>query len=237
VTEPAALLATLIDVVAERDPEGGALDRLATAVSVAAEVGDLADRLVGHYVDRARVAGATWSQIGEGLGVSKQAAQQRSVPSAFDRYTLRAKHVVARAQAAAKELGQTSVAPGLLLLAMCQDVDSLASRTLEAAGIKLDELSEVLAGAFAPGTERPTGRPGFTVAAKQVLDQAPREAFKLGHDFVGTEHLLLAALRQAEALPAEVVGRLTLTYEAAGATIERLLEEQTRSLRRTARGA
>jgi hypothetical protein len=234
-TEPASLLATLIGVVEERDPQGGDLDRVATAVSVAAEVGDLADRLVGHYVDRARAGGATWSQIGEGLGVSKQAAQQRSVPTAFERYTNRAKQVVGRAQTAARELGQSSVSPSLLLLAMCQDVDSLAARTLEAHGIGTTELGDALVAVLPERVEHAPDRSPFTVAAKQMLDQAPREALKLGHDYVGTEHLLLATLRQPEGLPAAVVSRFNLAYEVAGATIDRLLEEQARPRRRAAR--
>ncbi len=233
-TEPSALLANLIETVADRDPQGSDLDRLATAVSVAAEVSDLADRLVGHYVDRAKAGGATWSQIGEGLGVSKQAAQQRSVPAAFERYTRRATHVVERAQAMAKDLGQPAVSPVLLLLSMGQDLDSLSSRALAARGVG-PELAAALTAALPERAEHASGRPGFTVAAKQVLDQAPREAGKLGNDYVGTEHLLLALLRQPEALPPTVVERLTVTYEAASSTVEQLLEEQARPhLRRVA---
>ena len=222
------MLTMLIDVVADREPAGGDLDRLASAVSLAEEVGDLADRLVGHYVDKARAGGATWSQIGEQLGVSKQAAQQRSVSAAFDRYTGRAKTIMGAAQDFAKGRGQSSVSPAMLLLAMCRDADSLAARTLAAHDVDPAELADELAATVASIGEPVAGRPGFTVAGKQVVDQAPREALKLGHNYVGTEHLLLAVLRQPEALPADVVARIGLTYEAAGVTIEQLLEQLSR---------
>ncbi len=235
-TEPTNLLATLIDLVVERDRSAGDLDRLAIAVDVATEVGDLSDRLVGLFVDRARAGGATWSQIGEALGVSKQAAQQRTVPAAFDRYTNRAKRCVERAQVLARELGQTSLSPSVLLAATLRDRDSFAAKALQRNGVVLDDLEAALLAGLPPAVENVPERPAFTIAAKQMLDQAVREAVKLGHDYVGTEHLLLATLRQPEGLAAGVPTQFDLGYDAAAAAVDALLAEPVSVRSRLARG-
>src|SRR5687767_12195092 len=78
-----------------------ALDQLANAVIVADHLGDLADHLIGHFVDQARRSGASWTDIGKSMGVTKQAAQKRFVPKAndldpsqgFSRFTPRARNV------------------------------------------------------------------------------------------------------------------------------------------------
>lgn len=235
-SETAALMATLIDLVVERAPQGDDLDRLATAVDVSTEVGDLSDRLVGLFVDRARAAGATWSQIGEALGVSKQAAQQRTVPAAFDRYTNRAKRVVERAQALARERGQTSLSPSVLLAATIQDRDSLAAVALAANQVDLDDLEAALLASLPAPVESVPERPAFTIAAKQVLDQAVREALKLGHDYVGTEHLLLATVRQPEGLPAGLATRFDLGYDASAASVDAALARHVSIRDRLTRG-
>jgi len=236
-SEPAALLSTLVDLVVERDPQGGDLDRLATAVDVASEIDDLSDRLVGLFVDRARAAGATWSQIGEALGVSKQAAQQRTVPAAFDRYTNRARNVVDRAQELARDLGQAALSPGVLLVATVRDRDSLAAQALAANAVDLGELEAAILRSLPAPLESVSERPGFTIAAKQMLDQAVREALKLGHNYVGTEHLLLATLRQPEALPSAVVEQFDLAYDDALPAVNRLLAEYAKRHRRVAKAA
>ena len=73
-------LDTLITFVKVQRPEGSTLDNLADAVAVGEHLGEQADSLIGHFVDQARRSGASWSQIGASMGVSKQAAQQRFVP-------------------------------------------------------------------------------------------------------------------------------------------------------------
>jgi Clp amino terminal domain, pathogenicity island component len=236
-TEPAALLATLVDLVVERDPQGTDLDRLATAVAVASEIDDLSDRLVGLFVDRARAGGATWSQVGEALGVSKQAAQQRTVPAAFDRYTNRARSVVERAQELARERGQAALSPGVPLVATLRDRDSLAARALAANGVDLFALEVAILRSLPAPLDSVPERPAFTIAAKQTLDQAVREALKLGHNYVGTEHLLLATLRQPEGLPSDVVDGFALAYDDAVPTVNRLLAEYAKRHRRVAKAA
>src|SRR6188472_2953205 len=91
------------------------LDQLTDAVLAAEHLGDVADHLVGHFVDQARRSGASWAEIGRRMGVTKQAAQQRSVPKVpgspgeldpqdgFERFTARARNVVMAAHDAAQE--------------------------------------------------------------------------------------------------------------------------------------
>src|ERR1039457_2857083 len=73
-------LDTLITFVKVQRPAASPLDNLSDTVTVAAQLGEQADSLIGHFVDQARRSGATWSQIGASMGVTKQAAQQRFVP-------------------------------------------------------------------------------------------------------------------------------------------------------------
>ena len=222
-TEPAAVLAALVDLVDERAADGNDLERLTAAVQVAEEVGDLPDRLVGLFVDRARAGGATWTAIGDALGVSKQAAQQRTVPAARGRYTKDATRVVERAYALAREHAQSAVTPGLLLVASCREPGGLAARMLVAGGVRPLELEKALLAELSPPSDTVPDRPAFTVSAKRLLDQAARESQRLSHDYVGTEHLLLATLRQPEGLPAGVVRTFALSYDTVAAALPGLL--------------
>src|SRR3981081_4294136 len=92
----------LISQVKARHPDGNSLDNLSAAVTVSAQLDEQADHLLGHFVDQARRSGASWSQIGARMGVTKQAAQQRFVPRGeakplrrgdFSRFTDRARNV------------------------------------------------------------------------------------------------------------------------------------------------
>ena len=80
----------LIGYVKTMSPEGGPLDNLADAVNVGADLDETSDALIGHFVDRARRSGASWSQIGGSMGVTKQAAQKRFVCSRTGRRPRRA---------------------------------------------------------------------------------------------------------------------------------------------------
>src|SRR5687767_881590 len=86
------------------------LAQLTAAAGLKTELDELTDSLLGHFVDQARRAGCSWSQIGSALGVSKQAAQQKHVPTlTFERWTDRARIALASAQEASRRLGQPYV--------------------------------------------------------------------------------------------------------------------------------
>src|SRR5436190_9771655 len=109
---PPVRLDDLIAAVHDEAPDSDALTHLATAVAVGGRLGELADHLIGHFVDQARRAGASWTDIGRRMGVTKQAAQQRFVARAesvtslgtgrFGRFTARARETVVAAEAVAR---------------------------------------------------------------------------------------------------------------------------------------
>ena len=81
-SQPPVRLDELISYI--RNTEGTALDQVSAAVWISEHLGELADHLIGHFVDQARKTGASWTEIGQSMGVTKQAAQKRFVPKASD---------------------------------------------------------------------------------------------------------------------------------------------------------
>jgi hypothetical protein len=200
--QPPVRLDDLLDLVRTGRPDGDPLAQLSDAVVLADALDELADHLVGHFVDQARRAGASWTDIGGALGVSKQAAQQRFVARAvvdadaltggrFSRFTPRAREAVLRGATHAAEAGAGSVEPEHVLLGILDDPGSLATRALEAAGAPADRLRERLAVASAATSAGGEHLP-FTNGSKLLLERTLRESLRLGHNYVGTEHVLLA---------------------------------------------
>ena len=140
-----------------------ALDQLADAVLAAEHLGEVADHLIGHFVDQARRSGASWTEIGRSMGVSKQAAQKRFVPKAeatgldpnagFARFTPRARNVVVIAQNTANEAGNAEITPAHLLLALLADPKSLAFEILTRRGVDVDALRDAVQ--LPPGVDEP----------------------------------------------------------------------------------
>ena len=81
-SQPPVRLDELISYITSTD--GTALDHVSAAVRISEQLGELADHLIGHFVDQARKTGASWTDIGQSMGVTKQAAQKRFVPKAAD---------------------------------------------------------------------------------------------------------------------------------------------------------
>lgn len=178
-----------------------ALDQLSDAVLAAEHLGEIADHLIGHFVDQARRSGASWTDIGKSMGVTKQAAQKRFVPKAeamldpeqgFGRFTPRARGAVVAAQNAAHQAANSEITPDHLLLGVLNDPAALATVLLHLQKIDTEALqkSVVLPPA---GQEMPALIP-FSGPARKVLELTFREALRLGHNYIGTEHLLLALL-------------------------------------------
>ncbi|NDZ94459.1 ATP-dependent Clp protease ATP-binding subunit [Streptomyces sp. SID6673] len=182
------------------------LDQLASAVVTAEHLGEVADHLIGHFVDQARRAGASWTEIGSSMGVSKQAAQKRFVPrtpdtplseesNPFGRFTPRARNVVAEANNLAIGEYSESVTPEHLARGLAVAPESVADLTLRAQGVELTEL----AAACTPETPAAGQTDGdrkslvpFDERSKAVLETTVGIALEMGHNYVGTEHLLLA---------------------------------------------
>src|SRR6476646_4968225 len=130
-TEPAQIPSTvrlddLIDAIKQTHPD--ALDQLSDAVLAADHLGDIADHLIGHFVDQARRSGASWTEIGRSMGVTKQAAQKRFVAKGeapdldasqgFSRFTDRARKVVVTAQEEARAKGNSQISVAHLVLGL-----------------------------------------------------------------------------------------------------------------------
>ncbi|MBA3906616.1 MAG: ATP-dependent Clp protease ATP-binding subunit [Pseudonocardiales bacterium] len=224
----AVRLDDLINLVKDRHPDGGALERLGDAVAVGEHLGEVADHLIGHFVDQARRAGASWTDIGRHMGVTKQAVQKRFVPRAegadprdFTRFTHRARRVVVEAEEAAGRGGQRQILPEHLLLGLLVEPGALAATTLTTLGVDLEVLREHTKARLVAAENPPA--PGehipFSGPSKKVIELVFREALRLAHDYVGTEHLLLALLADDENPAAQLLGELGVTHPVAEAHI------------------
>ena len=193
---------SLSDLIARLDqelPDGDHLARISEAHLRAQTLADVADQLVGHYVGQAKRAGASWSEIGDAIGVSKQAAQQRHAPGAFDRFTELNRHSIVLAQEAARAHKHDSIGTEHILLGLLGEPRGLAYRLLVAAAGSERRVREAIEKAMPPaGKKAPRGHIAFRADAKLAIEQAQRAAVELGHDAVGTEHTLLG-LNQVEA--------------------------------------
>ena len=205
----------LVDVVHDRRPDGAPLERLKAATEVADELGTRSDELLGHFVDAARDAGCSWADIGRQFGVSKQAAQQRfagrrralALPLPR-RFVGPARRVAALGEEEAHRLGHGHVGTEHLLLGLLLEHEGLAARALDALGVSLDDVRARVLEKVAPGEEPRLRRLPFTPRAKRVLELALAEAAALGHDYIGTEHILLALGRGRDGGAAKVLEEL-----------------------------
>ncbi|HEX3425439.1 MAG TPA: Clp protease N-terminal domain-containing protein [Acidimicrobiales bacterium] len=200
---PAPSLQELIDTVGADATGPKPLEQLVQASRTVGQLEETSDALLGYFVDRCRRQGHSWSEISAALGVTKQAAHKRFAPSpsgapTFERFTVKARFVVGAAADQARMLGQAQVTPEHLLLALFRPEDSLAARALADSGITLPMvLSATGSGVVeagepaAPQSESREATP-FTAATIELLRRAVVEALQLGHNYIGTEHLLLA---------------------------------------------
>jgi Clp amino terminal domain, pathogenicity island component len=223
--ENAPRLDDLITVIKQR-PDDSPLDQLAAAVMLGEHLGELADHLIGHFVDQARRSGASWTEIGASMGVTKQAAQKRFVPKepggtmasdlrTFARYTDRARKAIVQAQEEARGSGQDHIAPEHLVLGLLHEPDTAATRAVVALDVSPDAIREALVSQFAPPGETASGHIPFAPQSKKVLELTAREALRLRHDHIGTEHLLLGVLSLGEGTTVSTLERLTVTKDRA----------------------
>src|SRR4051812_24778168 len=137
------------------------LDQLTDAVIAADHLGDVADHLVGHFVDQARRSGASWTDIGRSMGVTKQAAQKRFVPKdsgaqdldagqGFSRFTPRARNVVITAQNETAAAGNDQIRPEHLVLGLLAEPAGLGARAIEQQGVSLEDLRRAASASLPP---------------------------------------------------------------------------------------
>ncbi|MEV5514561.1 Clp protease N-terminal domain-containing protein [Streptomyces flaveolus] len=179
------------------------LEQLQDAVIAGEHLGEVADHLIGHFVDQARRSGASWTDIGRRMGVTRQAAQKRFVPKesadldasqGFSRYTPRARNAVMAAHNEAVAAGATEGLPEHLLLGVLTERDGLAAKAITQQGVPLDAVREAATAVLPPAADEVPELVPYGPAAKKVLELTFREALRLGHNYIGTEHILLALL-------------------------------------------
>jgi hypothetical protein len=195
-TSPPVRLDDLIHAVTAGHPDNP-LERLSGAVALSDHLGDLADHLIGHFVDQARRSGASWTEIGRSMGVSKQAAQKRSVPSddpskGFERYSDLARAAVVTSMSHAARLRHPEITPAHLVLGLLDQAGGLAVAAVLAQGRTIEELRARVTPPA--GQAAVTPLIPFAAAARKALELTFRQALRLGHDRIGTGHVLLALL-------------------------------------------
>lgn len=239
-------LSRLIDAVAVDASGDEPLEQLATAARVRDELHELAEALLDHFVEQARDAGCSWSQIGSALGVSKQAAQQRHTASRsvarrllgrlsgpprrgrgpfFGRFTDRARAVVVLAQEEARSFNHNYLGTEHILLGLLREEEGVAAKALASMGVSMGNVRDQVREIIGEGPTPPAGRIPFTPRAKKALELALRESRALHHDYLGTEHILLGLLRGADGVAVQILERLGVDYDRSRDAVLRLLAD------------
>ena len=126
----------------------------------------------------------------------------------FERFTDRARRVVVLAQEEAKMLNHNYIGTEHILLGLIHEGEGVAAKSLESLDISLDAVREQVQEIIGQGQQQPTGHIPFTPRAKKVLELSLREALQLGHNYIGTEHILLGLIREGEGVAAQVLVKL-----------------------------
>jgi len=181
-----------------------ALDQLTDAVLAADHLGEVADHLIGHFVDRARRSGASWSDIGRSMGVTKQAAQKRFVAKGeapdldpaqgFSRFTAGARNVVMAAQNEARAAGNATITPAHLVLGLLSEPEGLGAKAVVGQGVAPAKVRSTAVATLPPASGDLPDLIPFDAQAQKALELTFRVALRLGHNYIGTEHILLALL-------------------------------------------
>jgi Clp amino terminal domain, pathogenicity island component len=232
-------LDNLISYVKTLHPDGGPLDNLSDAVTVSTRLDEQSDALIGHFVDQARRSGAPWSQIGASMGVSKQAAQQRFVArdllpeegQPFSRFTMRSRNTLAVAGQIAASAGADAVEEEHVTVGLVSEPAGLAAKILQGKGITDQQLFAAFglepAGSAADGTTDPVRELQFGDTGTAALQGALKAALRLGHNYIGTEHLLLGVLF-ADGAAAQTLASLGVGVE----VVESALADELAKLRK-----
>jgi len=215
---------SLADLIARLEEEllaAGDLDRVSEAQLRARTLSDIGDQLVGHYVEKAKQAGASWSEIGDAIGVSKQAAQQRHAPAVFERFTDLNRHSIVLAQEAARTHKHDFIGTEHMLLGLLGEPRGMAYEVLMAATGSEQRIRDAIEEAMPPaGKKAPRGHIAFRPESKEAIEQAGRVSAELGHDWVGTEHTLLGLIRAETSSAARILREVGLTPDQLHETVE-----------------
>src|SRR6201989_2435091 len=126
----------------------------------------------------------------------------------FERFTDRARRVVVLAQEEARRLNHNYIGTEHILLGLIHEGEGVAAKALDSLNINLDAVRQQVEEIIGQGQAAPTGHIPFTPRAKKVLELSLREALQLGHNYIGTEHILLGLIREGEGVAAQVLQKL-----------------------------
>lgn len=198
-----------IDQLAAEIPAGTPLEQLSAARVLAGQLRTRGDQLLDQFVDAARSAGSSWTEIGRSLGTSKQAAQQRFAaladPASGDPpFGLTGPVAVTLSAAGdeARAFGHHYIRPEHIVLGLLAQPEELAAQALTELGITDRTVRAQITERLGSLPPRPTGSLGLAPQTKRMLEQARAIAKLLGHRCPRTEHLLLAAVSRKLHSPA-----------------------------------
>ena len=141
----------------------------------------------------------------------------------FERFTDRARRVVVLAQEEARMLNHNYIGTEHILLGLIHEGEGVAAKGLESLGISLDAVRAQVEEIIGQGQQAPSGHIPFTPRAKKVLELSLREALQLGHNYIGTEHILLGLIREGEGVAAQVLVKLGADLNRVRSTVIQLL--------------
>src|SRR5919204_3886105 len=144
----------------------------------------------------------------------------------FEKFTDRARRVVVLAQEEARLLNHSAIGTEHLLLGIVHEGHGVAARALESLDIRLTAVRGAVEREVGAGTSAPVSAPQFTPLAKKALENAMRESLQLGHNYIGTEHLLLGLLRNDECVAAKVMHELGVTFDSAREQVVAVLADR-----------
>jgi hypothetical protein len=216
-------LDNLIAYVKTLHPEGGPLENVSDAFAASEQLNEQSDALLGYFVDQARRSGLPWSQIGAAMGVSKQAAQKRFVPGqagdhlraggfkTFSRFTDRAVRVLFAADhlaadrpaghpadGQAESAARPAIGAAQLAAAFLSEPEGLAAKAIRQGGLTPEQVYAAVGTGPAPqlpNADRATlSELAFDDSTKAAFRESLKWALRMGHNYIGTEHLLLGVL-------------------------------------------
>ena len=141
----------------------------------------------------------------------------------FERFTDRARRVVVLAQEEARLLNHNYIGTEHILLGLIHEGEGVAAKALESLGINLEAVRSQVVEIIGQGSQAPSGHIPFTPRAKKVLELSLREALQLGHNYIGTEHILLGLIREGEGVAAQVLQKLGAELQKVRQTVIQLL--------------
>jgi hypothetical protein len=220
--QPGVDLQELIEQIDGELAGGDDVAKIGEARRRANALASLGDRLIDHFVTRARAAGVPWSQIGTALGVTRQAAQQRWTGSPFSRFTGPAKQAVVHAQQRAVDLRHTVIRPEHVLLGLLAVRKGRAARAIAALSPAPEAVRDALTEALPPGTGPSPSHLPFDPACKQAMVHAVEQAQELGDDHLDTEHLLLGLLMVRQDRAVQLLAGLGVDHRGVRAYLDTL---------------